>query len=199
VTAIQIEGGYRAAWGEISARTRSLQTLHLAHLVAVAVGLAFAAPRGDPALRACADWNPTVALLLPPLSLATALWIRANEAAIGLLSAFCAAIERQADPPNTLGIPAWHRGGQKWPRFSTRHRRVSDHAFALAAALAAWPALTSFACRPLGGASLAYLAVVLMGAGSIVLIWLNRNLRFRLQRGYRFREIDGKWLFKTRE
>jgi hypothetical protein len=127
--------------------------------------------------------NETLSCGLVGLTWAFALWIRHNDATVGLLSAFCRALELIDDPQNTIGIPAWHTEGQGWIVQARRYRNLSDGASILVSILALLPAIIlaarAFVVARIG-AGLILGAAGLVGLGAIVFLFLNARCRERI-------------------
>jgi hypothetical protein len=95
---------YASAWQEINARVQSRQTVNVTFTVVTSAGvlaLLTAVMR-----QTITEWSEYFCLWPPFVAWSFAFWIRHNEAAIGLLSALCAACERFVDPENSSGVPA---------------------------------------------------------------------------------------------
>jgi hypothetical protein len=125
-------------------------------------------------------WIDAISLLLPGLTWAFALWVRHNDATIGLLSRFCEICETLSDPNNSAGIPGWHRNDQKWITEARAYRRYSDFAMMMTAALVSLPAII------VGGhdisdhhtlTGIAFVTVGLLGLLAAGFVWWNHVVR----------------------
>ena len=76
---------YQAAWQEINARLQSRQVIQGTYVTGVVVVLLLGLVPQGRGWSESATWNLPVVLLLPLLTFAVALWVRHNDATIGLL------------------------------------------------------------------------------------------------------------------
>lgn len=101
---LPVAARYQGAWGEASARIQSRQLVNLQFAVAVlatgalVVGLL---RDGEPQ-----NWAPILSFGLVALTWMYCLWIRHNDAILGLLGAFMRQCELLDDRCNTTGVPA---------------------------------------------------------------------------------------------
>lgn len=185
---------YQGAWGEVAARLQSRQLVNLHFAVAVlttgslVVGLL---DKVDPQL-----WATILSFGLVAFAWVYALWIRHNDAILGLLGAFGKQCELLADPKNELGVPGWFRDDQQWIVLARGYRELSDWAGMILAVLASAP---SFVVgywqveinRPLG---LALVAAGTVGVSAAVVLYRNKHLRNRIANG-RFEQTPAGWRF----
>ena len=68
-------------------------------------------------------------------------WITHNDKTIGLLSAFCGAIEKLDNPRNDLLLPAWHDGAQSLIGMALTERRWGGYASTIALCVCGAPGL----------------------------------------------------------
>ena len=137
---VPLEARYAAAWDEIHARVEARQNIRIQFAV-VAVGSAVAALSGVSRSDWLAAWTFGLALAMPFLTWAFALWTRHADLTIGLLSRYCGACESLGDETNTLGLPGWNRSDQGWMTEARRLGRLSDGADILLVILTSFPAI----------------------------------------------------------
>ena len=181
---------YHAAWLEINARLQSRQIIQATYMSgAVVVMLLGLVPEGG-TIADPLSWRKLAVILLPMLSLSVALWVRHNDGTIGLLSAFCQAIERLDDPSQKSCIPGWHETRYRIIDAALKYRRGSDYAFIIVAFIAtipalglAWPSAWGFLFSMLREQLIALLSVLaaLAGLYSLVTVWKNAADRKRIK------------------
>jgi len=133
---------YHGAWQEINARLQSRQNIQGAYMTGAVVVLFLGLLPPTTGRFADPDtWRIGVALVLPVLSLSVALWVRHNDALIGLLSAYCQWLERLDDPDGTSELPGWHDNRYGMIDAGLQYRRFSDYAYAMITAVATAPTL----------------------------------------------------------
>jgi hypothetical protein len=191
---------YTAAWAEINTRLVSRQTVSL-YAAAAAVTVtslivgSITGPQADSFLLG--GWADGLCAGLVVLSWTFALWIRHNDATIGLLSAFCRSLEMIDDPMNTDGLPAWHNESQGWIVRARRYRRYSDRAFIGITAIAAMPSAivcTYHFVMSSWAAGLLILPVIAAGLWAVWFTYGNAALREEIA-GDRFNNSSGVWAF----
>ncbi|MEV4345455.1 hypothetical protein AB0J83_13340 [Actinoplanes sp. NPDC049596] len=177
---------YAAAWAEINARLTSRQTvcLSFATISITLASLIVGGVLGPQAAGFVRDgWLTGICCGLVALAWTFVLWIRHNDATIGLLSAFCKALEKIDDPASARKLPAWHNEFQGWMTLARDLRRLSDRAVAIIAGIATLPSVAAVIgqVRDPEWVSLAALVVAtLVGSASV---------RFALENAKRREEI----------
>jgi hypothetical protein len=121
---------YQAAWMEISSRLAARQSANVQFLIASIASIAIGINGKDVALARL------MAVAVALIAWSFVLWIRHNDAIIGLLGRFCESVERLDDKSNKRGIPAWHTREQGWIRRAIDYRRRTDWATFLTACVA---------------------------------------------------------------
>lgn len=131
---------YQAAWAEVNARIQSRLVIQGSFMtgVVVALYLGLVKEKGD--IESPADWRMETVVLLPALTFATALWVRHNDAIIGILSAFMQKLEELDDPNQKSGLPGWHDTRYGAIDAALKYRMYSDCAFAIVGVIATLPA-----------------------------------------------------------
>jgi hypothetical protein len=130
--AVSLNQRYASAWAEIGQRINARQSVYVQFasvMVTVVFGVLGAWVTGlkDPHswLRAVAEWGGSIGLTV--YTWVFALWIRHNDALIGLLGVFCKTLERR---DGGIEYPAWHIEDQGWIVLARHHRKKSDIAAA---------------------------------------------------------------------
>jgi hypothetical protein len=179
---------YTAAWGELSQRLAARQSVYLqfatVSLAATSALLGVMNAAKDaaavPWARGIAEWG-AVGLIV--YSWAFALWIRNNDAVVGLLGSFCRILERTDDPDGTSDFPAWHTEAQGWIVIARYYRQYSDWAAIIVTVSSSVPAFFFGVghlkhCEVWPAARL--LAAAIGGLSAAVFLWFNRSVRTRI-------------------
>ena len=186
---------YQGAWAEVSARLQSRQLVNLSFATAVVTACAAIIGTMHPTVED--RWPPVLSIALVILSWIYALWIRNNDAMVGLLGAHNQACEVFADPDNLWGVPAWFSERQLWIKQARKYRELSDLAGIWLCVLSALPALA------VGVMTLwqnPWLAVFLLGFGAFGMaaaryVHGNKAIRTSLSRARFEKTRDGWELF----
>lgn len=124
---ISLNQRYASAWAEIGQRINARQSVYVQFAtvtVVAAVGIlgAWAKGSGDLLLKIL-EFGGSIGLTL--YTWVFALWIRHNDALIGLLGVYCRSLE-QVD--EDINAPCWHSEKQGWTVVARKYRRMSDFA-----------------------------------------------------------------------
>ena len=190
---------------EINARLTSRQTVSLSHAtISVTVSslvIGNLAAVGVSKLQR-GGWLAAICCGLVALSWTFALWVRHNDATIGLLSAYCKALERIDDPDSKNGWPAWHNEDQQWILDARGLRRLSDLAAVVVTVVATSPSFVGCVAyfksgNTAGGSTL----VVSTVAGLLAIVFTGLNSGKRKQIASRCFEpdSDGVYMFRERK
>ena len=126
---------YQAAWAEINARLQARQTVGVVYMTGAITLLGFAID-DQPSTSGQISWHLPFVLLLPILAFAVAKWLRHNDAIVGVLGAYCAAIEKIDWHPE---LPAWHSREHGFMNAALDYRLWSDHAAIIITTAASLP------------------------------------------------------------
>ncbi len=192
---------YQAAWAEVNTRIQSRLVIQGSFMTGVVVTLllGLTPPGGDMADPDA--WREAAVILLPLLTLATAMWVRHNDAIIGLLSAFMQHLERLDDPHGGGVVPGWQDSRYGAIDAALKYRRWSDAAFAMVGLAATMPALMLLAHRTLVVPSIAVLPAVaaLFGIAGIAMVLLNAHVRARIKDNWIYEGSDGERRWRWRD
>jgi len=186
---------YQSAWQEINARIQSRQFILGTYMSGAVVALIIGLPGKDSQFLEIEKWNMLAVILLPLLSFAVALWSQHNDAIIGLLSSYCQHFEKEDDPDLKKGIPGWHDSRYLIIEAALNYRRNSDWAFIIIATLSCIPALLILLndLRFINFQNIVDLKihilpfiVLLVGIISIIIAYLNTNLRAKIKNNWTF-------------
>lgn len=202
---VSLGNRYTAAWSEINARITSRQTVSLYH-AAISVTVA-SLILGNITSTDSSNFREGGLLAvtscgLVALSWTFALWIRHNDATIGLLSAYCKALERIDDPDSKQGWPAWHNEDQNWIFLARGLRNLSDTATVIITAIATTPSLVACVVsfgegNVVTGAVL--LASTVTGFSAIYFTSLNSLKRKQIANRCFEPDRDGTFLFREKK
>jgi len=172
---------HTAAWAQLSQRLAARQSVYLqfatVSLTATSALFGFMSAQTGGTARRVAEWG---AAGLVAYTWALALWIRNNDAVIGLLGVFCGTLERLDDPSDQSAFPAWHTEAQGWLPRARHYRLYSDWAAIILALLSSLPAFSfGFShyknCEIWSASGLFCAGIV--GIGAVVFLWYNRVVR----------------------
>lgn len=198
---------YQAAWAEVNTRIQSRLVIQGSFMTGVVVTLLLGlVPQGadmaDPG-----NWRTAAVVLLPMLTFATALWVRHNDAIIGLLSAFMQHLEMLDDPDQTGAVPGWQDTRYRVIDAALQYRRYSDWAFMIVAVVATAPAVVLALYRLWGPFTLlsplvpVYPVVGIgFGLAGMVIVFRNSTVRKKIKDDWAYGcEDDGKhrWHWRT--
>lgn len=180
---------YLGAWSEINARLASRQTVNVYWATIVVTGA-----------TALASWSAVdadvssrlggrvgiFAIGLAMLNWTFALWVRNNDAVIGLLSSYCSAFEAPPDAGEDRPgqLTSWHTE-DRWIKTARRHRRSSDLAHVLVQVAAVTPAVVVMITRIQEGSirdAVIFGTTAVVGLSSIFLTAANSWLREKIDR-----------------
>jgi len=186
---------YTAAWAEINSRLLSRQSANIgfATITLTAASLILGAMLEQTRVTML----PILAGALMMLTWSFALWIRHNDATIGLLGAFCKALELRDEAAGDDHLPAWHMDSQDWIVEARSYRKYSDIATSLIAAIAALP--SGFLARS-HFASTEYIVALLMLVTFVLALLASLfTMRTAVVRkriaSSSFREVNGLFVF----
>lgn len=146
-------------------------------------------------------WLAVTSCGLVALSWTFVLWIRHNDATIGLLSAYCKALERVDDPDSKRGWPAWHNEDQNWIVLARGLRRLSDAAAIIVTVIATTPSLVACVVSFKSGdvfAGVVLLAFAVAGLLAICFTCLNSSKRKQIASRCFEPDRDGTYVFRER-
>jgi hypothetical protein len=138
---------------------------------------------------------------LVALSWTFTLWVRHNDATIGLLSAYCKALERIDDPDSKQGWPAWHNEDQNWILLARGLRKLSDVAAVIITVIATAPSLVACVVSFSEGdvvAGAVLLASTVTGLSAIYFTSLNSQKRSQIANRCFEADRDGTFMFREK-
>lgn len=191
---------YTAAWAEINTRLVSRQTvsLYYATVSVTTASLIISTMTGTQSGAFLLNgWADGISVGLVGLTWTFTLWIRHNDATIGLLSAYCRSLELIDDPENRIGLPAWHNEAQGWILRARTYRRYSDRAVIVVTLIAILPAVLVTAYHVTVSdvmSSLLLLPTVLLGVLAVVFTYRNATARQAIAHA-RFQQTRSGWVF----
>lgn len=184
---------YQAAWAEVNARIQSRLVIQGSFMTGVVVTLLLGLVPPGADMADPSQWRTAAVVMLPVLAFATALWVRHNDAIIGLLAAFMQQLEALDDPSQTESVPGWQDSRYKAMDAALRYRRFSDWAFVIVAIAGTAPAgilLLHGAVGPftLTAPSVPLYPLVGLGFGAVGVFLVLRNATVRTK-------IKDNWIF----
>ena len=177
------------------------------------LGFAIGSPSDSPQQY---EWRLPFVILLPILSFAVAKWLRHNDAMIGLLGGYCAAVEKLHWCPD---VPAWHSKEHGFMDAALHYRVWSDHASIIITTLSTMPVVLHLLVglglsigermptlawfSPLGGVGpLSPVLLVfcflstLAGIAGVKILLDNATLRASFLKDYRFAQNEQGYAFR---
>jgi len=192
---------YASAWSEINSRIQSRQAANLGYATTTVTAASYIIGNSiapNPAVAPNIKLFVVYTIGLVALSWVYVLWVRHNDAIIGLLGAYCKAIERLDNYKNEHPFPAWHDDRQNLIVQSYKFRKLTDVATTILTFIATIPAfflicLSGFPDRFETGV---LLAATIAGLLACRFVYRNTVIRKAIAE-IKFQNVDGKWMFSN--
>lgn len=192
---------YASAWSEINSRIQARQAANIGYAATTVTAASYIIGKSitpDPAITQDSKLFVVYSIGLVALSWVYVLWVRHNDAIIGLLSAYCKAIEQLDNKDNKLPFPAWHDDRQQLIVQSYKFRKLTDVATTILTFIATIPAfllicLSGWPDRLETGV---LLAATTAGLLACRFVYQNTVVRKAIAE-IMFQNVDGKWMFSN--